>query len=288
MYSIGGNILGTSTSMAATSYDSPKYEIVVRTEGKIANEIMKTVRALGLPLKLDQLTEGLGNCFPIAIIQQCRRPEIFNQLKPVMKMQLRHPNAHRMLRLLVKLFMKGSKHPNIARLKGRYEELELNISGETWSQYWDRMSNDRVWVDIWFVQATAWYLGLDLWIVDCQSKDDTPFIQISGNIEDADTPADGPIMTIGTKSNVHYQSLLPTEMLHLDFRRILTEITTRSDNDTLSNQLNPTTIQAKPTNHDNYPIEQKYNENTKTAQFDHNLAEKTKVDYTDNDTVFVH
>ena len=228
MYSIGGNILGTSTSMAATSNDSPKYEIVVRTEGKIANEIMKTVRALGLPLKLDQLTEGLGNCFPIAIIQQCRRPEIFNQLKPVMKMQLRHLNAHRMLRLLVKLFMKGSKHPNIARLKGRYEELELNISGETWSQYWDRMSNDRVWVDIWFVQATAWYLGLDLWIVDCQSKDDTPFIQISGNIEDAEEPCGGPIMTIGTKSNVHYQSLLPTEMLYLDFRETLTDIAARS------------------------------------------------------------
>ena len=70
---------------ATTSNDSPKYEIVVGTEGKIANEIMKTVRALGLPLKLDQLTEGLGNCFPISIIQQCRRPEIFNQLKPMTK-----------------------------------------------------------------------------------------------------------------------------------------------------------------------------------------------------------
>ena len=130
---------------------------------------------------------------------------------------------------------------------------------------------------------------LYLWIVDCQSKDDTPFIQISGNIEDAETPCDGPIMTVSTKSNVHYQSLLPTEMLHLDFRRILTEITTRSDNDTLSNQLNPTTIQAKPPNHDNYPIEQKYNENTKTVQFDSNLAKKTKVDHTtDNDIVVVH
>ena len=30
-------------------------------------------------------------------------------------------------------------------------------------------------------------------------------------------PCDGPIITLGTKSNVHYQSLLPLEMLHFDF-----------------------------------------------------------------------
>ena len=75
------HILGTI--MAAISHEN-----TLQTEAKIANEIMKTVQALGLPLKLDQLTEGLGNCFPISIIQQCRRPEIFNQLKIVMKMIL--------------------------------------------------------------------------------------------------------------------------------------------------------------------------------------------------------
>ena len=93
--------------MAATSHEN-----TLKTEAKIANEIMKTVRALGLPLKLDQLTEGLGNCFPISIIQQCRRPEIFNQLKIVMKMILRHHNPHGMLRVAVKQFITNSKHPN--------------------------------------------------------------------------------------------------------------------------------------------------------------------------------
>ena len=43
--------------MSSTSHDNPGYEIAVRTEWKIANEIMKTVRLLGLPLKLDQLTD---------------------------------------------------------------------------------------------------------------------------------------------------------------------------------------------------------------------------------------
>ena len=57
--------------MASTSNENyQEYPLVVRTEGIIANEIMQTVMALGLPLKLDELTEGLGNCFPFAILQQ--------------------------------------------------------------------------------------------------------------------------------------------------------------------------------------------------------------------------
>ena len=134
----------------------------------------------------------------------------------------------------MKQFITNSKHPNIARFKERYEALEQTISKETWSQYWQRMINDKIWVDFWFVQATAWYLGLDLWIVDCQSKDDIPFIQISGNIENSEMPCAGPVMTIGTKSNVHYQSLLPTEMLHLEFRGIITDVTSKSENNTQS------------------------------------------------------
>ena len=142
LYSIRGIILGSN--MSSTSHDNPGYEIAVRTEWKIANEIMKTVRLLGLPLKLDQLTEGLGNCFPIAIIQQCRRPEIYNQLKPLMKMHLRHHNAHGLLRLCVKQFMTKSKHPNVVRLKTQYDELEVGVTNQTWTQYWQRMIEDRV------------------------------------------------------------------------------------------------------------------------------------------------
>ena len=190
--------------MVAASPGYIEQAIAVQPEQKIADEIMQTVTSLELPLKLDQLTEGLGNCFPIAITQQCKRPEINNEIKLALRMALRHHRAHAVLRHLVKQFITKSEHPNIARFKAKYEELELNISRETWSQYWQRMEGDRVWVDFWFVQATAWYIGLDLWIVDCQSKDNKPFIEISGNLEDAEVPCGGPIMTLGTKSTVHY------------------------------------------------------------------------------------
>ena len=89
------------------------------------------------------------------------------------------------------------------------------VIGESWNSYWERMTENKVWVDSWFIQATAWYLKLDLWIVDCSSRDDHPFIRISGNLENPDTPCNGPILTLGTKSSCHYQSLLPIETLHM-------------------------------------------------------------------------
>ena len=79
------------------------------------------------------------------------------------------------------------------------------------------MTRDGTWVDYWFVQATAWYLELDVWIIATSSTESSPYIAISGNIEDGAIPCDGPIITIGTKSNCHYQSLLPIEMFHLEF-----------------------------------------------------------------------
>ena len=49
-------------------------------ERRIGNEILDHVKKLGLPFQLDKLTEGQGNCFPIAVTQQCRRPEVMASL----------------------------------------------------------------------------------------------------------------------------------------------------------------------------------------------------------------
>ena len=50
------------------------------TEQRIAKEIMTVVNMLDLPMILDRITEGKGNCFPLAILDQCKRPEILNKL----------------------------------------------------------------------------------------------------------------------------------------------------------------------------------------------------------------
>ena len=79
------------------------------------------------------------------------------------------------------------------------------------------MATDKTWVDYWFIQATAWFLQLNIWIVATSSTDNSPYIEVSGNMGDGSMPCDGPIITLGIKSNVHYQSLLPIEILHFDF-----------------------------------------------------------------------
>ena len=111
-----------------------------------------------------------------------------------------------------------SRHPRVAEFRQQYEELENQISGTSWHAYWTSMVADRTWVDSWFVQATAWYLQLDIWIITTSNTESSPYIEVNGNLADGNQPSGGPIITIGTKSNVHYQSLLPIETFHLGFR----------------------------------------------------------------------
>ena len=180
---------------------------------------METVHRLELPLKLDQLTEGLGNCFPISIVQQCHRPEILSYLRPKANQIVRLRNGHSTLRQNVTEFIMKSKTLRVQSFKKQFDETDGVVNRESWCQYWVRMKTDKTWVDYWFVQATAWYLQLDIWIVATSSTESSPYIVISGNLGDGSCPSDGPIITLGTKSNSHYQSLLPIEMLHLEFEQ---------------------------------------------------------------------
>ena len=179
---------------------------------------METVHRLQLPFKLDELTEGLGNCFPMAIIQQLRRPEILNQLRPATRRLVRYETGHTQLRQNVYEFIMKSKSPRVAALRLQYEETDGLINGENWKQYWTRMITDKTWVEYWFVQATAWYLQLDIWIIATSNTETSPYIEVNGNLADGEKPSGGPIITLGTKSNCHYQSLLPIEMFHLEFQ----------------------------------------------------------------------
>ncbi len=73
-YLVGNPMASTSRPLHQTPV------IQYQIERKIGNEILQHVRKLNLPFKLDQLTEGKGDCFPIAVIQQCRRPEVMSSL----------------------------------------------------------------------------------------------------------------------------------------------------------------------------------------------------------------
>ena len=177
-------------------------------ERRIASEIMKKVRKLNLPLKLDEITEGRGNCFPLSVLAQCRRPEIYRQLDENIQniVQRQDPT---LLRQAVSNFMSKSRDENIINYKKRYEEILSPLDSKTWKNYWEMMIRNYEWVDYIFIQSTAWFLGHDIIIVTTTSTEEHPFLTISGNLVDENTPCQGVELTIGSMSQVHYQSLLP-------------------------------------------------------------------------------
>ena len=77
-------------------------------EIRIAHEIMKAVRRLKLPLKLDEITEGRGNCFPLSVLAQCRRQEIFQDLTGPIQSLIQQGNPSLLRREIYK-FMTNSR-----------------------------------------------------------------------------------------------------------------------------------------------------------------------------------
>ena len=182
--------------------------MVTEDERRIAHEILKKVKKLNLPLKLDKITEGKGNCFPLAIISQCKRSEIFRQLsEPTQNLIL--CNDPTKLRKAVSSFILNSENPKIQTYRKRYQEIVAPVDKKSWEEYWNVMIRNYEWVDYIFIQSTAWFLGHDIIIVTTTSTENNPFLTISGNIIDEAIPCPGTEIIIGSKSQVHFQSLLP-------------------------------------------------------------------------------
>ena len=126
-----------------------------------------------------------------------------------MTQNLIQQNDPTLLRRAVYTFMTKSRHITIQNYKKRYQEILARIDNKTWEEYWEVMIRNYVWVDYVFIQSAAWYLRHDIIIVMTTSPENRPFITISGKIIDENIPCPGIALTIGSKSSVHYQSLLP-------------------------------------------------------------------------------
>ena len=171
------------------------------------DELSSTIERCNLHLKLDNPTEGYGNCFPNAIVQQCRRPEIKALLQKNKPWAIF--NGQQVLRSKVTNFAINSRHATIVDLRRTYEEEIQQEEERSWTQYWSEMADDGTWVDHMFVQVTSWYMELDILILSTSSLPENPFIYICGNIDKNPGVNIGPPLLIGNYTNVHFQSLLP-------------------------------------------------------------------------------
>ena len=170
------------------------------------DSLTAAIQRCQLSLKLDNETEGQGNCFPNSIVQQCRRPEVREWLK-----QNNPPalfSGQQWIRQKVTNFALNSNLDLITRLKAKYEREIQPVERKSWMEYWTHMAQDGTWVDHMFVQMTAWFMRLNILILTTSSLPDSPFIHISGNLTQSEEPQSGPPILIGNYTNVHYQSLL--------------------------------------------------------------------------------
>ena len=180
------------------------------SERSAADAILKQCRQLKLPVKLDKLTQGVGNCFMVAVLQQLRRNEIHSNLGDDLKQMANDLDQMKLRRFVVDFIRQRKDHPQVIYMKERFApDLEVFNGPKSWEEYWERMLLDCNWADGDFVQATAWYLNCDLWIIDTSCTKQLPFIKVCGNmdVEDSSPEIVDPLL-IGCTTGIHFQSLL--------------------------------------------------------------------------------
>ena len=91
------------------------------------------IQECNLNLILDNKTEGFGDCFPYAIVQQCRRPNIKKWLKE------NNPDgffsSHLALRRKVKIFALNSPHKTINDFKQNCSTVLANGKEMAWIKW---------------------------------------------------------------------------------------------------------------------------------------------------------
>ena len=139
--------------------------------------LSSTIRRCNVQLKLDNPTEGYGNCFPNAIVQQCRRPKIQAWLKENKPWAI--STSHQVMRKKIKHFALNSQHKTLLEYKANYQAILFQEDKTTWTEYWAQMGRVGTWIDSVFVQVTAWYIGLDIKILVTTAKAENPFIVVT-------------------------------------------------------------------------------------------------------------
>ena len=170
-------------------------------ERELADKIVTNVQKKGFNVKLDDLTQGKGSCFMVAVLQQMKRPDVreyLNEEQRAIKNSLEFRWSVNRFRI------RQANNEKIQNMKMLYNATTPRVS---WEVYWREMTKEKPimeWADGWFIQVTAWYLGLDLWIFDTAGED---YTEIQGNWNN---PEDGtPVaLILGYLHNAHYQSLL--------------------------------------------------------------------------------
>ena len=154
----------------------------------------------GVNVRLDDLTQGKGSCFMVAVLQQMKREDVKEHLND----EQRSISTSLDFRWKVNSFrIRQANHERIRNMKAMYSATNPRVS---WEVYWRNMTVEKPvmeWADGWFIQVTAWYLRMDLWIFDTECDATDPFIEIEG-IMDTEEEKQPCKLIVGYLHNAHY------------------------------------------------------------------------------------
>ena len=175
-------------------------------ERDLADRIMKYVNQHNLMLKLDKLTRGHGNCYPVAVLQQIRREDIFKSLGQDLR-QAALTLDHLKLRNMVSDYILSSNDVQVNEMRLNFIESMRALAdiGEnivTWQEYWNNMRKDGTWAESYFVQATSYLLNVNIEIVDTSGNARRPTYFIESGKAGSQT------ICLGLVTGLHYQSLI--------------------------------------------------------------------------------
>ena len=170
--------------------------------------LLKVIADLELPLFMDDLTPGKGNCFFAAFCQQMRRPEV----------GLENLYTVTSLRCLICDYALTEIEERVVTFRNEYEK----IAAKPWNIFFNEMRKNGVYAEGPVPFVAAYMLNRNIIHISLTCKSNNPWYLIKGERVGETNVA--PII-LGNISNVHFQSFLPTS----GFETFLADTTTLPD-----------------------------------------------------------
>ena len=186
---------------------------VWKVERKFADEIKDAVKSLNLTLKLDKITKYDDESFIYSCLLQLRREDIYLDLKPDIK-KLADKFSYKFFITQVCDLMLIGNQTKISKLRQEFESSFNSDADDSWNEYWTSIKNYNGKVkNYWFMTATALLLGMDIMLVCITGYKHTPYETsfIYGRDRTSESTGNQKILYIGKKTDLHYQSLLPSQ-----------------------------------------------------------------------------
>ena len=180
----------------------------------LEEQLMIAIQGGETPLMLNRPALGDGNCWSRATVQQCQRAPIKLYLQ---SRGLTITNFMQLKALIYQFVKANSQTGKIMDMKTNFDLKQLNMHEEdlpsrSWAEYWADMQTSGPWADDTFIQATAWFLRVDLRIIYVEPDDMTlgGITTIAGDFEPS-AQEERPVLYYAYLVNYHYQSLLPVD-----------------------------------------------------------------------------